>query len=904
MTTLARRTTVFAATFGLAVASIAPALAEANPTVATESAPSTAPVDDPAPGDPPVADTDTPAHTDVTVAAPSGPPEQAATDFLARREQTYGIDTTDVSVDRVDVQGQSTAVRLQQEINNVPVLGATYVVRMKGKGSKRVVTGTSGRYFTDLAVDTARGVPSGPARQVAKELTAQRYRFASAPSVRDQGLVVLPFDRGILTRHLTVTGLDTATSRPIREQVYLAAGLGRPVLRFNDLPTFVPAGPTDDQVTTTGRTFNQPDKPLHVTQASTQYSLVDRSVPMYATNGGSIATFDAKRRDAGYFLNPPRGAAGMTPVSSTTIPFTASSNRYGALDAHWGAREVYDFYRGLGRNSLDDSGGSIESIVGLTSGGQDYPNAFWNGKAMFYGTGGDGYKPFSASLDMVAHEMTHGVTEHSSNLVYFGQSGAMNEAISDYFGNAVQNKVLGISETSTRASLMGEDLCVSKSMASCAIRDLRQVVKTSQYIGGFDDNGGVHTNSLIPGGAMWQVRADLGPDLADRLFYRVQTQYLTPLSGLTDLRVATLSAAQDLGVTSEQIAAIGRAFDSRGIIPGWERSLAKVDSVALKRNIGAAVDRPALHGSVWLMSMTASNFEGPYLIRMGSTNTPGSTRVISKDKNSSYTLPSISRTRVGWTRLSKSDGRLRTRVEIAARTNLSRPTVISDTRDMITNLSVGASTVAWTRATSTTSSIYVRRPGGRTIRIAPASGRALSHPTVIEDQVVYTDSPMWTSSRVGYVKVYNARTGRTKKLASLTGASSYGIALGQPAVAGKWVVFPADRLDDARGATGIWRVPLAGGTPRQVLSENHAWAPMEAPATTSTTYVTFANDKTYTPESRLYQIPIGGGTIRRMSCSTGTQELPVAGSSQRVIWVDYSVGGPDLVTRATSRARC
>ncbi|WP_370890979.1 M4 family metallopeptidase [Janibacter sp. GXQ6167] len=904
MTTPGRRTTIFAVTLGLTAASIAPALAAPTPTAESSPIASTAPVEDPAPGDPPVADTDTPAHTDVTVAAPSGSAATAATTFLAKREQTYGIDTDEVSVDQVDVQGQDAAVRLQQEVDGVPVLGATYVVRLSGKGSKRVVTGTSGRYFTQLDVDTAKGVPSGPARQVAQKVTGQRYRFAAAPSVEDKGLVVLPFDQGVLTRHLTVTGFDTATSTPVREQVYLAAGLGRPVLRYNDLPTFAPTAPSDDQVTTTGKTFNQPDKPLHVTRAGSRYSLLDRSTPMYASSGGTIATFDAKRRDAGYFLQPPRGAAGMTPVSSTTVPFTSASNRYGALDAHWGAREVYDYYRGLGRNSLDDKGGSIESIVGLTMEGNDYANAFWNGKAMFYGTGGSGYKPFSASLDVVAHEMTHGVTEHSSNLVYFGQSGAINEAVSDYFGNAVQNKVLGISETSNRASLMGEDLCISKSMTSCAIRDLRKVVKTSQYLGGFEDNGGVHTNSLIPGGAMWQVRRDLGADLADRVFYRVQTQYLTPLAGLTDLRVATISAAQDLGATSEQRAAIGRAFDSRGITAGWERSVAKVDSVALKRNTGAAVDRPGVHGSVWVMSMTASNLSGPAMIRMGSTSKPGSSRVITKDKNSSYTLPSISRTRVGWIRMSLSGGRLRTRVEIAPRNRLDRPTVIADTRDMVTNLSVGSSTVAWTRATSSSSSIYVRRPGGKTIKIAPGRGRVLSDTTVIEDQVVYTDSPGWGSSRVANVLAYNARTGKTKKLTSVTGSAGYGVGLGQPAVAGKWVVFPADRVDDRWGAAGIWRVPLAGGTARQVLSETHRWAPIGAPVTASTTHVTFANDKTSYPESRLYQVPMGGGSIRRMSCSTGTQGLAVAASRQRVVWVDYSVGGPDLVTRETSRARC
>ncbi len=886
-------------------AAVAPAISISSATAAPGPVTLDTPAE-PAPGDPPVADTDTPTHTEIKAAAPTGSPESAAKSFLSSREQTYGIDEKDLTLERVDTQGQSTAVRLQQEVDGVPVLGATYVVRMKGKGSSRVVTGTSGRYFTDLAVPSSVPLPSGPAKVIARRAVTEKYRLAQAPAVTDRGLVILPFGTGVRTRHLTVVGVDRTTNSPVREQVYLAEGTGRPVLSYNDLQTFAPAAKAPgDQITTTGATFNQPDKPLNVTQTATGYDLVDRTAPMHTGSKGELATYDAKRADALEFVSfEAKGPEGLKPVGAKHIPFTAKDNRTGALDAHWGAREVYDYYRGLGRNSLDNQGGSINSVVNVTFGGEDFPNAFWNGKAMFYGTGGDGYKPFSASLDVIAHEMTHGVTEHSSNLVYFGQSGAINEAVSDYFGNAVQNKVLGISETSNRASLMGEDLCFIKSWKSCAIRDLRQVVKTSRYFGGIDDNGGVHTNSLIPAGAMWQVRQNLGADLADRVFYRAQTQYLTPLSGFTDLRVATLSAAKDLGATSAQLSSIGAAFDSRGITPGWERSMAKVDSVALRRNVGAVTDRPVMHGTNWILSMTAPNFQGNYFLRMGSTNSPTKSSVISRDATSNYLLPAISSTRAAWIRFTERGGEWRTRVEIADRKRLDRPKVVLDGPFvMITNLQVGTTTTAWMRANSAEVSLYVRRPGGKIVKIKPAEGRELSDPVISGDTVVYADNPGIADSTQAILKAYNARTGKTTVLTSFR-TNRWPVTIGQPAIAGKSVYFAADRLDDSEGGAGIFRVPLAGGTPRQSLSETSQYAPGASPLTASTTRVTYAQSDFFGDYSRLYQLPLQGGTPRRVSCSTGTQFLPAAGRGTQVIWIDLSTGGPDLVMRANSRASC
>ncbi|WP_372337819.1 M4 family metallopeptidase [Streptomyces sp. MK5] len=108
---------------------------------------------------------------------------------------------------------------------------------------------------------------------------------------------------------------------------------------------------------------------------------------------------------------------------------------------------MYEFYRDtFHRNSLDGQGMAINSLVGVTDFGSPFVNAFWDHTKVVYGTGDDEYRSFASDLDVVGHEMTHGVVEHTANLVYSGQSGAMNEAIADYFGNVIDvtvNHTLG-----------------------------------------------------------------------------------------------------------------------------------------------------------------------------------------------------------------------------------------------------------------------------------------------------------------------------------------------------------------------------------------------------------------------------------------------------------------------------
>ncbi len=107
-----------------------------------------------------------------------------------------------------------------------------------------------------------------------------------------------------------------------------------------------------------------------------------------------------------------------------------------ATDAHFGAEMTYDYYwLTKGRNSIDDAGFQLNSYVHYST---SYTNAFWDGTRMTYGDGGGGYTPLT-SMDIAAHEITHGLTTFTAGLIYNAESGALNESFSDIFGTTVEN---------------------------------------------------------------------------------------------------------------------------------------------------------------------------------------------------------------------------------------------------------------------------------------------------------------------------------------------------------------------------------------------------------------------------------------------------------------------------------
>jgi Zn-dependent metalloprotease len=192
-------------------------------------------------------------------------------------------------------------------------------------------------------------------------------------------------------------------------------------------------------------------------------------------------------------------------------------------EAYDGLGDTYRLYwEVFKRDSIDGNGLPLDGLVHY---GTDYDNAFWDGERMVFGDG-DGvvFNRFTIAVDVIGHELTHGVTEHEAGLEYQGQPGALNESISDVFGSLVKQYALGQSAADADwligAGLLadGIDGVALRSMKApgTAYDDERLGGKDPQpadmdgYVETTDDNGGVHLNSGIPNRAFQLAATALG----------------------------------------------------------------------------------------------------------------------------------------------------------------------------------------------------------------------------------------------------------------------------------------------------------------------------------------------------------------------------------------------------------
>ena len=221
---------------------------------------------------------------------------------------------------------------------------------------------------------------------------------------------------------------------------------------------------------------------------------------------------------------------------------------------------VRDYFRALGRNSIDDQG--MEFILNVHY-RQSYTNAFWDGDEMTFGDGdGQTFANLTHSLDVVAHEIAHGVTQHTADLDYYSQSGALNEHFSDIFGSAIQqyhnrqdagqadwligNEIMG-------PTLFGEALRSMKAPGAAYDNPLMgndpQPSHMRDYYAGSDDKQGVHINSGIPNRAFFLVASDIGTDKAVAIWYHA-LRMLWPDAKFNDAAEVIAEAARHLTKTN------------------------------------------------------------------------------------------------------------------------------------------------------------------------------------------------------------------------------------------------------------------------------------------------------------------------------------------------------------------
>jgi len=229
---------------------------------------------------------------------------------------------------------------------------------------------------------------------------------------------------------------------------------------------------------------------------------------------------------------------------------------------------VYDYYKNThNRRGIDDQASTIYSVVNVMEEGEPMDNAFWSGVAMFWGNGNIAFTPLAGALDITAHEFTHGVTEHTAGLIYEFQSGALNEAISDFFAAMVDRDDWYIGEDVIRPEY-GIALRDMYNPSNPLVFDRLPVsMDEYQYLDIEDDHGGVHTNCGIINRASVLIAEKIGRAKTEQIYYRALTTYLTRQSEFIDARLALEQAAADKYGTAE-VNAVKSAFDAVKIFSG------------------------------------------------------------------------------------------------------------------------------------------------------------------------------------------------------------------------------------------------------------------------------------------------------------------------------------------------
>ena len=466
-----------------------------------------------------------------------------------------------------------THVKLQQYYKGIKVYGGQVFVHGKAGKMERF----NGEYFpTPEAAGNTPAISESQALQQVKDHLKNHLGIPFTPPQKESTLLpykpvvseLVFYQRHLngrqpkLTWHLTVRPNLLA-----RYEYFVDAQTGKVINYYNNTCSDGPAK-------TTAKDLKGIAQNINTYLVNGTYFLIDASRTMYNAN-------ESKMPDGGvgviWTIDANNSAANK---DMKVYQFSSADNTWAghpeAVSAHYNAGKTYEYYKNThGRNSINGKGGTIISICNIANAdGSSMENAFWNGRAMFYGNGGSIFSPLAAALDVGAHEMGHGVIQNTCNLEYQDESGALNESMADISGTMVD-----------RADwFLGEDVVIDKTHYPTGhLRDMSnphnggtslndacyQPAHVSEKYTGSADNGGVHTNSGIMNFAYYKFATAIGKDKAEKIWYKSMTDYLVKRSQFADARVAFVQAATDIyGENSNEVKAVKQAFTEVGIGDG------------------------------------------------------------------------------------------------------------------------------------------------------------------------------------------------------------------------------------------------------------------------------------------------------------------------------------------------
>jgi zinc metalloprotease ZmpA len=484
--------------------------------------------------------------------------EASMSHFTANR-QAHGLSapSTELRWRRNRVDGRRvTHVKFDQVYRGVPVFEGEVITHVDADGTVMVTDALA----SNLNVSTQARV--GRAAAVATVLGF--IRPIGDYAIRDASLMILPRgERSVTDRlvwHVAVV-VENEFEDPAEWRYFVDAHSGSVVWSFDSLHT------TD--AAATARTMYSGTRSVRADFTGGRYLLRDLTK-------ASMATCDMQNRTSGSCF-----------TFSRTTPSFGNNQRNGtdrataAADAHFGLTTTWDFYRRMfGRNGINGAGRQTFSRVHY---GTNYQNAFWSNACfcMTYGDGGTTFLPL-VSIDVAAHEVSHGVLSTEANLTYAGESGGLNESNSDIFGTLVEFFAAAgspdvpdywIGERIYRTNYSGNVFTQRAALRYMddPRRDGRSAVCWSSSLGQLDVHHSSGPNNhmfylLSQGGTSKcnnRVVTGIGNDAAGRIWYRAITDFMTASTNYRGARVAALNAATALyGANSVQYNAVAAAYSA------------------------------------------------------------------------------------------------------------------------------------------------------------------------------------------------------------------------------------------------------------------------------------------------------------------------------------------------------
>ena len=440
-----------------------------------------------------------------------------------------------------------THLRFQQEYRGVPVWPADVIVHLNPAGHVDVMNG--------VFVPTPKKLGTVPVLDAADAAEYARTGLpdgAEAEVSVSELIIYAPGD----TPPRLAWKLELAIGVTSRWLVVIDAVNGAELTAYSLVMHQNIAGSGVDLF---GRT-----RRLNVWQESGLFWMIDTSKPMFDPNSDLE---EIKSRGVIWISD----AQNLT-LTSIPNPVNSSSSTSGwlpdAVSAAYNFSETYDYYRERhNRDSLDEEGATITAIVRVHH--TQAPNASYipDLKLMLFNNA----LPFAGALDVVGHELTHGVIDHSAKLVYQNQSGALNESFADIFGEMIEARTTGRPDWLIGTGL-GRPLRNMANPAAFTFSAGRPYpTKMSEFVhmpvSEESDWGGVHINSSIINRAYYLLAAGLDGAIglrdAERIFYRALTVHLVRYSQFIDARLACIQAAEELfGPESVQVRKTVEAFDA------------------------------------------------------------------------------------------------------------------------------------------------------------------------------------------------------------------------------------------------------------------------------------------------------------------------------------------------------